>query len=338
MVAVVAIAGMVVAVTGCAGRGQTVETERVVNVKVQTITASGDANSKTYVGTVSPSKSTVLTSRYPGTLVSLKGVQGQRVAKGDVLAVVEAQSVQSSLEIAKARLEQARDGYERLKKVYASGSVPEVRMVEIETQLAEAEASFKIAQQALDDCTITAPYSGVVSDVYAEEGTEIGLAEPLLRVIDANSLEISIPVPENEIGGVTVGKGATMTVPALNDKVIGCRVTKKGVSASPLSHSYECTLVPASDDGGLMPGMVCKVRLSGEGEEKMVIPASAVKTGAEGRYVWVVEDGKAKRVNIAVDGFSGTGVVVTEGLAVGDELIVSGAQKVSSGMRVNVVE
>ncbi|MCD8312858.1 MAG: efflux RND transporter periplasmic adaptor subunit [Bacteroidales bacterium] len=323
---------------GCAGRGGEQTGVRAVNVKTQIVENTGDVDARSYVGTVRPSKSTTLSCKYSGTLTELKVTQGQQVDKGEVIAVIESESVKSSLEMVQAKLDQARDGYERLQKVYDSGSVPEVKMVEIRTQLAEAEASVKIARQALDDCTIKAPYDGVVSDVYVDEGVELTIAEPIVKIVDVSSLEITIPVPESEIGTVAVGKTAVMTVPALNDKKIECKITKKGVSASPLSHSYECTLKPIADAAGLMPGMVSKVRLSGNGIERIVIPASAVKTGAEGRYVWTVDGDVAKRVDIEVDGFSGTGVVVTSGLQPGDKLIVSGAQKVSNGMKINEVE
>ncbi|MCD8312862.1 MAG: efflux RND transporter periplasmic adaptor subunit [Bacteroidales bacterium] len=333
----VGVMAMAMTLTGC-GRGEEETGPRIINVQTQVVENTGDVDAKSYVGTVRPSKSTVLTGKYSGTLTELKVSQGQKVSKGEVIAVIESESVKSSLEMVQAKLDQARDGYERLQKVYDSGSVPEVKMVEIRTRLAEAEAGVKIAQQALDDCTIKAPYSGVISEVYTDEGVELSIAEPIVKIVDINSLEITIPVPESEIGNVSIGKTALMTVPALNDKTIECRITKKGVWASPLSHSYECTLKPSSDAAELMPGMVSKVRLGGSGQERIVIPASAVKTGTEGRYVWTVVDGEARRVDIEVDGFAGSGVVVTSGLHPGDRLIVSGAQKVSNGMKVNEVE
>ncbi len=323
---------------GCGGRNQEQAAPRTVNVQVQEVCSSQNVNSKSYVGTVEPSKSTILSCRYPGTLVNLAVTQGQWVKKGDVIAEVDAQSVKSSLEMAQATLEQAQDGYDRLKKVHESGSVADVKMVEIETQLAQAEASLKAAQQAYDDCTIKAPYAGVISDVYVDEGIELSLAEAIAKIVDASSLEITFPVPENEIGSVAVGNTARVIVPALNDAEFDCKIAKKGVTASPLSHSYECTLKPSAGADGLMPGMVTKVYLSQDSGERIVIPAGAVKTSEGGRYVWVNDGGKAKRVDVTIDGFFGDGVIVSSGLQEGDRLIVKGGQKVSNGMLVNEVE
>jgi hypothetical protein len=86
-----------------------------------------------------------------------------------------------------------------------------------------------------------------------------------------------------------------------------------------------------------MPGMVCKVTVK-EMDSGIVIPASVVRTGMDGRYVWTVRDGRAEKRSVVIGGFSGDGVTVESGLESGDLLIVEGARKVSSGMAVKVVE
>ena len=81
--------------------------------------------------------------------------------------------------------------------------------------------------------------------------------------------------------------------------------------------------------------MIGKVVLKADVSNGIIIPANAVLINQEGKFVWVVEDGRATRRNITLAGYSGTGVIVREGLQVGDEIIVEGYQKVSEGMRVN---
>ena len=86
-----------------------------------------------------------------------------------------------------------------------------------------------------------------------------------------------------------------------------------------------------------MPGMVCRVRMDGEAVEGCVVPASILQTGKQGRYLWVVSDGKVCRRNVSVGGFAGKGVLITDGLQEGDLVIVRGYQKVSTGMAVETV-
>ena len=281
-------------------------------VRVEAVRSVDNVYSDTYIGTVRASRSAVISCRHAGTLASLDVVQGQHVDKGDTIGTVSSQSVTSMRDMALATLAQAKDGYDRAKPVYEAGSMAEVKWVEIQTQLSKAEASAKAARKA-------------------------GVAEPVVRLMDISSVEISFPVPESEIGGVRIGMKVSFSVPALGDAVHRATVSVKGVSASALSHSYTCTAIPDGKIDGLMPGMVCKVSAGAAGSG-IVIPASSVKTGMDGRYVWIVRDGKAEKRDIETGGFSGDGVIVESGLDSGDLLIVDGAKKVSSGMAVKVLE
>ncbi len=324
------------AVSACAPKVQQEKAPRVVSVEVMTVQNVQNAASASYVGTIQPSKSVILTASYPGTLTSVLP-QGAQVGLGAQVAQIDAQSVKSSLEMSAAKLAQAQDGYDRLKQLYETGTVADVKMVEIETALAQAQAAYDAALSASEQCSIKAPFAGVISEVYAQQGVSLALAEPIARLIDAGALEVSIAVPESEISSIKVGAKALVDIPAIEASV-EAQVVKKGYNASKLSHSYECVLQVRGRADGLMPGMVSKVRFTSMAAEAIVVPASAVKVGEKGRYIWVVQDGKAYRRDVQVGGFSGDGVVVIEGLSQGDTIITKGAQKVSSGMTVVAYE
>lgn len=309
-----------------------------IGVKVISVTSRSDVRTAGYVGTVDASRKTVLSSRYPGTLVSMKVSQGDYVRKGELVAEIYSQTVVSAYEMAQATLAQAEDGYRRAQQVYDSGSIADVKMVEIRTQLQKARSAADAAKRSLEDCRIKAPYSGCIGEVFAEEGVEVSAMEPLVRLMDVSSIEIRIPIPENEYGEIAPGQEALVDIPALSVTGMKARIASKGLAASPLSHSYDCTLHPEDSVSGLMPGMVCKVYLKSNISCGFVLPSRAVKTDMDGRYVWVVRDGRVCRTTVKIDGFSGNGVVVSEGLEEGDKVITEGMQKVSSGMTVKIEE
>ena len=279
-----------------------------------------------------------LSCSYAGTLRDLRVSEGDAVRKGDTIAVIESQNVISAKQMADAVLAQAEDGYERLSMVYESGSVAQVKMVEVQTQLSRARASAQAAQKALDDCTVKAPFDGVVGEVYAEQGVEMNAIEPLVRMMDISSVQISFPVPEKEIGSVSTGDMFMVGVPALDGPGFTASVKSKGISASRLSHSYECMLIPSVNVAGLMPGMVCKIYRMAEEGRCVVIPASVVRTDGTGRYVWTVSpDSRVEKKYITVGGFSGKGIIVDSGLEEGEKVITEGTQKVSGGMKVKIM-
>ena len=197
----------------------------------------------------------MVTDPYGGTLVSSSVSQGDRVKASQELAKVESSGVQSSYEMACATLRQAEDGYQRLSKVYGSGSVADVKMVEMQTNLEKARAAEASARKAVEDCTLKAPFSGVVGEIYAEEGEQLMVSAPVVKIVDVNSLQIKIPVPEGEIGALNIGRKAYMSVPAVSLKDVPLRLVRKGVVASSLAHTYECVLEPLSFVPSLMSGM-----------------------------------------------------------------------------------
>jgi RND family efflux transporter MFP subunit len=252
---------------------------------------------------------------------------------------VISKNVQASYDISHASLRQAEDGYERVKKVHESGTVPDVKLVEIETQLEKARAAAKSAEESLEECRIKAPFNGTVSEVFVEQGIQVNPGTAILKLVDLSTIEVSIPVPEGEIGRIKIGQKALIDVPALNITGIEAHVELKGVTAASPSHTYRCTLVPEKKQTNLYPGMVCKVRLSEVTESLRIrIPASAVEMDSNGRFVWVVNDGVVGRKYVTVDGYQEQGVIISSGLEPGDKVIVKGSAKVSTGMKVNSVE
>ena len=80
--------------------------------------------------------------------------------------------------------------------------------------------------------------------------------------------------------------------------------------------------------------MIGKVVLKSDVSTGIIVPANAVLINQESKFVWVAEDGRATRRQISLSGYSGNGVIVSEGLKVDDMVIVEGYQKVSEGMKV----
>lgn len=309
-----------------------------VTVRVMTVGRQAISSCCNYVGRVEPSRSTVVSSRLPGTVTELNARPGMRVSEGEVIARIESESVKSAYEIARVTLAQAEDGYERVRKVYASGSVPEVKYIEVKTQLEKARAAEKSAREALEDCVVKAPFSGVMGETFAHKGEKVLMESPLVSILDLAGVEVHFSVPESEYSSVKVGCEVEIEVPAIGRTLTG-RVAVKGITASPLSHSYDFTAKNISNAVALMPGMVCKIRIRTSGDGEIVVPASAVKTDMTGRYVWSVNgDDRVCKTYVTVAGFSGKGVILSEGVSEGDRVIVEGSRKVSGGMKVKAEE
>lgn len=308
--------------------------ERVIPVTLMPVRSTEGIVSNTYPGYLEEGQSIDLSFKYGGTVEALNVKEGSRIFKGQTLASVSSPSLESSLRSAEATLEQAQDGYDRLKKVHDNGSLPDVKWKEMEANLAKAQANYDLAEAMMADCRLTSPINGTVASIDIKLGESITPLKPVIRVINTDNMVVKISVPEDEISGISIGAEASVSIPALGDRRYNGHVSEKSMTASLLTHSYPVKVMVEQPDKELQPGMIGKVTLRADENSGIVVPANAVLVNQEGRFVWVKENGRATRRQVAIDGYEGTGVVIGEGLHEGDSVIVEGYQKVSEGMKV----
>lgn len=320
----------------CADIGKKQE-KKPVEVEVLVVDSLGNVDGTHYVGSVVPHRDVRLTSRHAGRIAEVLVRHGAKVSSGQPLVRIESQQISAANDAAEASLRQAEDGLRRVQQVHQSGSVADVKIVEIETKVAQARAAVAASRKSLDECTIRAPFAGVVADISAEVGVETGVVEELVRIVDMNEVEIEMAVPEREINNIAVGDGACVEIQSLGSR-IQAKVTEKNMVGNDLSHSYKCRLKLQNIPKGLMPGMICRVfMLDDSAERRIVIPADIIRMDENGKYIWVINqaDVTEKRL-VTLGNFIGKGVEVTSGLSFGDRVVIKGALKISSGTKVVV--
>lgn len=306
-----------------------------IYVETLTIAEQKQINAHSYVGKMEESASIPVSSPIGGTVTELYVSNGEQVKEGQVLLVIDSIQAYNSWQIALATLQQATDGFQRAQQVFEQGGVTEQKMVELRSQLQQAQSMLAIARKRLDDCTITAPRDGIVADCDLQIGQNIAPAVPIITLLDIQDYKVTFDVPEKDISTISIGDQGTMSIEALNVSNIPIRVTEKNLMANRLSHTYTVTATlthaAASVKRQLLPGMVGKIQLQTQVVEGIIIPATCIHTQTHSTVVWVVDNGKAMRRQIQVGLYTADGVLVTSGLSIGDIIITSGYQKMYNG-------
>ena len=306
-------------------------------LKVQTMVVAPQNGSGTarYVGAVEPVRNTPLSLQTAGRVVAVAVKNGQRVKAGQKILEVDNTQALNALRGAEAGLKHAQDGYDRVSKVHDKGVVSDQKMVEIESQLTEAQSLYEAAKQQLAECTLTAPGDGIIDGLDAVAGQTIIPGTVVCRLLDVSAFSVRFTVPEAEVNGL--GTQGTVACAAV-DTVLPVAITETGITANPLTHTYE---VVARIQGGeqiLKAGMVGTVRIIHHKSEiihtDIVIPAKCILLKPEGHTVWLMENGRAVRRNITIDGYQADGVRVLSGLHEGDILIIEGYQKLYNDCKV----
>lgn len=334
----------VLCMVACGHRDDSHREQAPLKVKTMVLSPATGGMTSRYVGTIEPVRETPLSLQSVGRVVSVSAKNGQRVKKGQTLMAIDNTQAMNALQAAEASLKHAQDGYDRVSKVHSKGVVSDQKMVEIESQLAQAKSLYEAAKQQLAECTLIAPCDGLVDGLNIEIGQTIIPGTKVCSLLDVTAFNVRFTVPEAEINGIEKNHRSmegTVECGAI-DTVLPIVITEKGVTANPLTHTYD---VVASVRGGvnlLKTGMVGKVVLTPSAVShqpsavsSIIIPASCVLMKPEGPTVWVLSNGEAERRPISLDGYQANGVRVAFGLQAGDTLIIEGYQKLYKGCKIS---
>ena len=330
------VAAVVTALWGC-GKTEQKREALPAQVKTEVATRTMDYDQLVYVGQVVAESETSVSFSSMGSLLTVNVNEGQKVSKGQVLATIDPASVKSALDGAKAQLAQAHDAQERLRQVHDAGSLPEIKWVEIQSQVRQAESQVQMLEKQMADCRVVAPVNGVIGKGICHVGETALPGEPLMRILNIDHVRVSVSVPEKEYAAVSRATSASLTVEALGGERFESSSLTRGVEGDALTHTYTMWATVANPGHRLLPGMVANVRFGQQqAAPAITLPVRCVQRGAEGNFVWVVKDGRAAICPVVVGRTCGNRIVIDGGLTEGTTVITEGYQRLSEGQKVNV--
>lgn len=235
--------------TGCTSpkKAHTADPLRVGTIVV---TPSSDIDAALYVGTIEEETSAALSFPVAGTLARTYADEGQRVQQGQLLAELDPTSARQTFDAAQAALDQAKDACARLKQLYDAESLPEIKWVEAQTRLRQAESAYGIARKNLDDCKLYAPFTGVIGKRQAAAGETVLPGVPAMTLLRIGMVKVRFPVPEQEIARLGTDSRLRITVAALGDRAFPAgrskRVPWQTPPHTPMTYAPRCPTPTAS--------------------------------------------------------------------------------------------
>jgi len=287
-----------------------------------------------YSGTVEAYQSIPLNFQTSGTVEKVLVDAGDVVQKGQLLATVDPTDSKNMYEITLSQYQQAKDAYDRLKTVHNQGSLPEIKWVEMESKLEQAQSSLNLAKNNLDKCKLYAPVSGMVGRRNIEPGmSSISIVSAPLELVDIRQVYVKISVPENEVAKIVKGMKSGFTVSALSDKEFRGEVANISPVADRISRTYEAKILVQNPELAMKPGMVCDVKMETILEKEVIlIPNQSVLKDNENKVFVFVVDPVEKRVRkqvIRIGQYFDSGLEVVSGLAAGQMIVNEGKEKLS---------
>ncbi len=292
------------------------------------------------VGTARARRSVLLYPEAAGEVVAVNFRPGDRVAQGSVLLALDSRDEKLALELAELRLADARRMLTRYTTANSSveRTVPETTIDTARTTLESARIERDRAQLALDRRFVTAPFDGYVGLTDIDPGDRIEPTTEITSIDDRGVLLVSFDVPEAFVGRVEAGDPVRIEVWSDERTRAAGTVVDIGSRVDPLSRAFTARAEVPNGNDRLRPGMSFRVQLDLTGGAFPTVPEVALQWGADGAYVWTVDNGRARRVPATLVQRQQGRVLIGAELPAGAPVVGEGVQSMREGVRVRTMD
>jgi len=354
---------------------------RMPVVEVAAVRPGGDAGTTALLnasGYITPRRRATVAAKITARVVDVYVDEGMKVTEGQLLARLDDSDAQrrllaarsqrdataaliENLEVNLANAEREfrrqedldKSGFTSTQELDAARTTAESLRAQIaatKVQVRAADAQIMVAQQDVDNCTVRAPFSGVVVSKDAQRGemvspisagggfTRTGIA----TIVDMDSIEIEVDVNESYIARVEPGQRVEAVLDAYPDWRIPAKVRTVIPTADRQKATVKVRISFDKLDPRILPDMGVKVSFlaaeqpSGQAPARAVVPREAVREAEGKTVVFLFRDGRLERRAVSLGTVRGTDVEVTAGLSPGDQIVVKGPEGLHDGQRVKV--
>jgi len=279
--------------------------------------------------------------------------RGDRVRRGQLVALVRPSDLpdqmaaeRGSLEQIRASLALSRNNLERARRLAPDGIVSQQELQNATGAVASAEAA-EVASQAriaalatrLGETRIFAPMDGYVALRRLDPGALVGPGAgtgSILSLVSISVLRVFIAVNERDSAGVRVGLESQVDLDAYPGRAFRGRVVRIAPAMDPTTRTFDAE-VQLANPGDLRPGMYGRGRIVTETHRGApVLPAGALVVNVRGAYTFVLEGDKVRRREVRTGFDEGDWLEILEGVKPGDEVVVAGADGLADGATVRV--
>jgi membrane fusion protein (multidrug efflux system) len=287
-----------------------------------------------------------------GRVTEIVREEGSSVAAGDVVLEIDPERREMELASARAGVAEAEAGVaeqrrelarvrELSRKEIASKSQLDQAQTALrtgESRLDAARARFQLAERAVRDASVAAPFAGQVGQRVVARGDWVNVGQKLFELVAVDPIEVEFHVTERDSARIQPGQQVLVSVSPFPDERFGGTVSVIAPTIDPRTRTLRVRAQIPNSEGRLRPGLFARVDLGvSRRADVMLVPEEAILQRADGAVVFRVDgNGTAERVVVRTGLHVDGGVEVVSGLAARDRVITRGHTELSDGVRVAV--
>lgn len=286
-------------------------------------------------GSVLSKKNVSISAEAMGRILDIPAVEGMRMSKGQVLARIDAESIQQNVEEMENGLSLARTVFEKQERLWKQKIGTEIQYLEVKNRKEGLEKSLASMKAQLAKAIIRAPFNGTIETVRVKLGELVQPGSQMFQFVGESDLFIEADISESYITALAKGDSVMITFPSLK-KTITTKVSATGSIINPNNRTFKVEVfLPSLSE--LKPNMISVLKIQDyKNSASVVIPAHLILADTKGDYVFIVENGLAKKKYVTRGYSSGEETEIVSGL-LGTELLVDkGFREVGDNFSVNV--
>ena len=290
-------------------------------------------------------KNVLILPEFQGTLEKIFVYEGQYVKKGKLLAEINDSGLQEQLEQLTIQANFAKENFERTERLWNNNIGSEIQFLKSKTDFESSQKMVEQMKDRLSKTKIYAPFDGEVDEIISNQGSNLipGVSQ-ILRLVNLDKIYAEASVSEKYISFIEEGTEAIVQIPLLG-KEIKSQIIQTGNFINPSNRTFRVEVPVENIDKKIKQNLDAKIKINiYSKDDAVVIPLRIVREDASGEnFVYVMNQDVKEGVYITSKTFislgnkNNTDVEVTEGLKIGDMLVLEGASIVEDSQRVKLI-
>lgn len=292
-------------------------------------------------GKVQADQNTTVSAEGPGKITRIVVTEGDRVRRGQALAYLNNDAIESQIEQIKAGLQLSTTTFERRKKLWDQQIGSEIEYLQAKADKEAQQQNLKTLEAQLSMLTIKSQIDGVVDEVFQKSGEIAGPAIPFARVVNIDNIYVNAEVGERFVGMINDGDSTTVHIPALNE-TIDATIFRSSTVINDVSRTFRVRINLNNTEHKIKPNLISVVTLKVySADSLLIVPSILVKQDFEGDFLFVVEqrDGKtyAKKTYVKSMFDTDNKTIISDGLKDGDTIVAQGYNQIVNGTEIKIV-
>ncbi len=340
---------------------------KTVPVKIFSVRAESISDYVRATGSVTADEDVIVYSKTSERVEKINVRPGQAVTKDQVLVEQRNELLKKGLEIAEAAFKTAEAqsklasaDFERMSKLFEEKAISSQQYEQARTAkvaadqgLQQARSMNEQAKEQFEFSFVKAPFDGIAAVVYVEKNQMVGAGQPVVQIVSASRMKAKVHLTGSDIQQVKMGQRVTIKFPTIPGKEFSGRVDKLNTAIDQTSKTLEVEIGSLSGDRKITSGLFGEFFIETVANtNRLIIPETALipqteirinrQTGLQNTvrryFLFLIQSQTAHMKEVKTGISNDSQVEITEGLAVGDSVVIVGQNIVKDGQPVTVID